>query len=175
MKVLGENSLNFIGQKYKELKGLLNNKVDKVNGKVLSTHDFDDASKSKVDKIKTLNDERELIYQETSTDFNQLANSGFYRIQSSTNAPHQQNPNWYAIVFRYNGDSNSIAQIALNMTGEDNVFYMRKGSTNPKTPDFSSILWDEWEKLNPIPDLSTIGLEVANENDVRAIRELYFG
>lgn len=51
MKVLGQEGLNFIGQKYKELKGLISNKVDKIDGKKLSTNDYDNVAKAKVDKI----------------------------------------------------------------------------------------------------------------------------
>lgn len=51
MKVLGQEGLNFIGQKYKELKGLISNKVDKIDGKKLSTNDYDNIAKAKVDNI----------------------------------------------------------------------------------------------------------------------------
>lgn len=86
IKTLGQNGLNFIASKYKELKSLLNtkadkseiktklseltedsthrtvtdtekstwnNKVDKIAGKGLSTNDYDNTAKSKVDAIPT--------------------------------------------------------------------------------------------------------------------------
>lgn len=51
MKILGQNGLNFIAAKYKELRDSLNNKVDKIKGKELSTNDFTDNHKRKVDSI----------------------------------------------------------------------------------------------------------------------------
>lgn len=50
-KTLGQNGLNFIANKFKELKALVDKKVDKVNGKGLSTNDYDSTAKSKVDAI----------------------------------------------------------------------------------------------------------------------------
>lgn len=52
-KTLGQNGLNFIAGKYKELRTALSNKVDKVQGKGLSTNDYDSTAKSKVDAIPT--------------------------------------------------------------------------------------------------------------------------
>ena len=51
MKILGQNGLNFIANKYKELRSALSNKVDKVSGKDLSTNDFTNTYKSKLDNI----------------------------------------------------------------------------------------------------------------------------
>lgn len=51
IKALGQNGLNFITNKYKELKALVDKKVDKVSGKGLSTNDYDATAKSKVDAI----------------------------------------------------------------------------------------------------------------------------
>lgn len=48
MKVLGQQGLDFIATKFKELS---KNKVDKVNGKDLSTNDFTNEAKNKVDEI----------------------------------------------------------------------------------------------------------------------------
>lgn len=50
-KVLGQNGLNFIANKYKELRTALSNKVDKISGKGLSTNDYDSTAKAKVDAI----------------------------------------------------------------------------------------------------------------------------
>lgn len=50
-KTLGQNGLNFIANKYKELRTALSNKVDKISGKSLSTNDYDNTAKSKVDAI----------------------------------------------------------------------------------------------------------------------------
>ena len=50
-KTLGQTGLNFIANKYKELRTALSNKVDKVSGKGLSTNDYDSTAKSKVDAI----------------------------------------------------------------------------------------------------------------------------
>lgn len=50
-KTLGQNGLNFIANKYKELRTALSNKVDKIDGKSLSTNDYDNTAKSKVDAI----------------------------------------------------------------------------------------------------------------------------
>lgn len=51
MKTLGQNGLNFIVNKYKELRTALSKKVDKIDGKSLSTNDYDNTAKSKVDAI----------------------------------------------------------------------------------------------------------------------------
>lgn len=51
MKFLDETGLKFIANKFKELKKSLNNKVDKVSGKSLSTNDFTNTAKNKVDSI----------------------------------------------------------------------------------------------------------------------------
>lgn len=51
IKALGQNGLNFIANKYKELKALVDKKVDKVNGKSLSTNDYTNEAKKKVDAI----------------------------------------------------------------------------------------------------------------------------
>lgn len=51
IKTLSQNGLNFIANKYKELRTALSNKVDKIDGKSLSTNDYDNTAKSKVDAI----------------------------------------------------------------------------------------------------------------------------
>lgn len=56
IKALGQNGLNFITKKYKELKALVDKKVDKVNGKGLSTNDYTSEDKQKVDAIPTVVD-----------------------------------------------------------------------------------------------------------------------
>lgn len=53
MKALGQGGLDFIANKYKELKKLIGDKVDKVDGKGLSTNDYDATAKAKVDGIPT--------------------------------------------------------------------------------------------------------------------------
>lgn len=50
-KTLGQNGLNFIANKYKELRTALSKKVDTIDGKSLSTNDYDNTAKSKVDAI----------------------------------------------------------------------------------------------------------------------------
>lgn len=51
MKILDETGLKFIANKFKELKDSLTNKVDKVTGKDLSTNDYTNEAKAKVDAI----------------------------------------------------------------------------------------------------------------------------
>lgn len=51
IKTLSQNGLNFIANKYKELRTALSKKVDKIDGKSLSTNDYDNTAKSKVDAI----------------------------------------------------------------------------------------------------------------------------
>lgn len=51
IKAIGQNGLNFIANKFKELKTLVDKKVDEVDGKGLSTNDYDSTAKSKVDAI----------------------------------------------------------------------------------------------------------------------------
>lgn len=51
MKILDETGLKFIATKFKELRDSLNNKVDKVTGKDLSSNDYTNEAKAKVDAI----------------------------------------------------------------------------------------------------------------------------
>lgn len=51
IKAMGQYSLNFIANKFKELKELVDKKVDKVDGKSLSTNDYTNEAKKKVDAI----------------------------------------------------------------------------------------------------------------------------
>lgn len=51
MKFLDETGLKFIATKIKELRDSLNNKVDKATGKDLSTNDYTNEAKAKVDAI----------------------------------------------------------------------------------------------------------------------------
>lgn len=53
MKFLDETGLKFIATKFKELRDSLTNKVDKVTGKDLSTNDYTNEAKAKVDAIPT--------------------------------------------------------------------------------------------------------------------------
>ena len=53
IKILGQTGLNKIANKYKELKKLVDKKVDGVDGKQLSTNDYDNQAKTKVDAIPT--------------------------------------------------------------------------------------------------------------------------
>ena len=51
MKILDETGLKFIATKFKELRDSLANKVDKATGKDLSTNDYTNEAKAKVDAI----------------------------------------------------------------------------------------------------------------------------
>lgn len=51
IKAIGQNGLNFIANRFKELKELVDKKVDKVDGKSLSTNDYTNEAKKKVDAI----------------------------------------------------------------------------------------------------------------------------
>lgn len=53
MKFLDETGLKFIATKFKELRDSLGNKVDKVENKQLSTNDYTNEAKAKVDAIPT--------------------------------------------------------------------------------------------------------------------------
>lgn len=53
MKFLDETGLKFIATKFKELRESLSNKVDKVENKQLSTNDYTNEAKTKVDAIPT--------------------------------------------------------------------------------------------------------------------------
>lgn len=68
MKTLGQNGLNFIANKYKELITALSKKVDKIDGKSLSTNDYDNTAKSKVDAIPS-----NPKYTDTTYDLSQYA------------------------------------------------------------------------------------------------------
>ena len=75
MRTLGQNGLNFIGNKYKELKNSLLNKVDKIDGKGLSTNDYDSTAKGKVDAIPTNPKYTDTTYSNATTSKSGLMSS----------------------------------------------------------------------------------------------------
>lgn len=64
-----------------EEKDAWNNKVDKDGNKVLSTNDFTNAFKAKVDALVEQTSDKKLLYKEKrNTDFNNLTTAGFYTV-----------------------------------------------------------------------------------------------
>lgn len=125
-----------------------NNKVDKDGNKVLSTNDFTNALKAKVDALVAQTSDKKLIYKEKkNTNFNNLTAAGFYTVQTKANAPHTKYDYWSLIVLNSTAvDSNSyVQQIAINEKAEDKAIYVRKKTSSS---------WSSWIKLEASPDLS---------------------
>lgn len=124
-----------------------NNKVDKDGNKVLSTNDFTNALKAKVDALVAQTSYKKLIYKEKkNTDFNNLTTAGFYTVQTTTNAPHSQYDYWSLIVLNSTSvDSGTyVQQIAVNEKADDKAIYVRKKASS----------WSSWIKLEANPNLS---------------------
>lgn len=130
-----------------EEKDTWNNKVDKDGNKVLSTNDFTNALKAKVDALVAQTSDKKLIYKEKkNTDFNNLTTAGFYTVQTKANAPHTKYDYWSVIVLNTTSVDNSscVQQIAINEKSDDKAIYVRKKGSN----------WSSWIKLEASPDLS---------------------
>lgn len=130
-----------------EEKDAWNNKVDKDGNKVLSTNDFTNALKAKVDALSAQTSDKKLIYKEKkNTDFNNLTTAGFYTVQTTTNAPHTKYDYWSLIVLNSTTVDNSsyVQQIAINEKADDKAIYVRKKGSS----------WSSWIKLEAAPDLS---------------------
>lgn len=124
-----------------------NNKVDKDGNKVLSTNDFTDNLKAKVDALVAQTSDKKLIYKEKkNTDFNNLTAAGFYTVQTTTNAPHSKYDYWSLIVLNSTSVDSGfyVQQIAINEKSDDKAIYVRKKASN----------WSSWIKLEANPDLS---------------------
>lgn len=131
----------------------LKSKVSVVNGKGLSTNDYTNNDKVKVDALDPLSSDKKIVYkQKRNTDFNNLTEAGFYTVQTSTNAPHNQYNYWSLIVLNSTSvDHGSyVQQIAINEMTDDRAIYMRKKSSN----------WTSWIKLEAAPDLSNLVTKV---------------
>lgn len=130
-----------------EEKDAWNNKVDKDGNKVLSTNDFTNALKAKVDALVEQTSDKKLLYKEKrNTDFNNLTTAGFYTVQTTANAPHSQYDYWSLIVLNSTSvDSGTyVQQIAINEKSDDKAIYVRKKASG----------WSSWIKLEANPDLS---------------------
>lgn len=129
-----------------------NNKLDKVDGKGLSTNDFTNDFKTKLQDIKSETSDSKLVYkQKKNTDFNNITEAGFYTVQTNTNAPHSQYNYWSLIVLNSTSvDSGTyVQQIAINEKTDDRAIYVRKKSSN----------WSSWIKLEAAPDVSKFKTE----------------
>ena len=131
----------------------LESKVSVVNGKGLSSNDYTNADKAKVDALVSLSADKKLVYkQKRNTDFNSITEAGFYTVQTKANAPHNQYDYWSLIVLNSTGVDNAtyVQQIAINEKVEDRAIYVRKKSSN----------WTSWIKLEAAPDLSNLVTKV---------------
>ena len=134
-------------------KNTWNNKVDKDGNKILSTNDFTNALKAKVDALEVQNDNKKLLYkQKKNTDFNSITEAGFYTVKTTTNAPHSKYNYWAVIVTNSTGVDNTtyVQQIAINEKSDDRAIYVRKKSSS----------WSSWIKLEAKPDLSNFVTKV---------------
>lgn len=111
-----------------------NNKVDKVEGKSLSTNDFTNELKAEIDKI-TMKDT-------PSADFNFVRKEGVYNGSFSTNCP---NGSGKYTLFVFPTDSstqhreNYMFQIAIKDNVDDTPYFrLRRGSTT----------WGKWYKYS---------------------------
>lgn len=132
-------------------------KIDADSGKGLSTNDYTNVDKQKVNALDVTDDNKKLVYkQKRNTDFNNITEAGFYTVQTSTNAPHNQYDYWSLLVLNSTSvDSGTyVQQIAINEKTDDRAIYVRKKSSK----------WSSWIKLGEAPDLSGY----AKESDVGA-------
>lgn len=130
-----------------EEKDAWNGKVDKDGNKVLSTNDFTNDLKSKLQNIKSETSDNKLVYkQKKNTDFNNITEAGFYTVQTKANAPHTKYDYWSLIVLNSTSvDSGTyVQQIAINEKSDDKAIYVRKKASS----------WSSWIKLEANPDLS---------------------
>ena len=130
-----------------EEKDAWNNKVDRDGSKVLSTNDFTNALKAKVDALVAQTSDKKLLYKEKkNTDFNNITEAGFYTVKTTTNAPHTDYGYWSLIVLNSTSvDSGTyVQQIAINEKSDDKAIYVRKKASS----------WSSWIKLEASPDLS---------------------
>lgn len=131
-----------------EEKDAWNNKVDKDGNKVLSTNDFTNALKAKVDALYTQTSDKKLLYKEKSNaGFNNLTTAGFYTVRTTGNAPPANYDYWSLIVLNSTTVDNSsyVQQIAINESPNDKAIYVRKKQGSS---------WSSWIKLEANPDLS---------------------
>lgn len=139
-----------------EEKDTWNKKVDKDGNKVLSTNDFTDNLKAKVDALVAQTNDKKLLYKEKkNTDFNNLTAAGFYTVQTNANAPHNKYNCWSVIVLNSTGVDNSsyVQQIAINEKSDDKAIYVRKKASN----------WSSWIKLEASPDLSNFVTKISGK------------
>lgn len=137
-----------------EVDDKLESKVSVVNGKGLSSNDYTNADKAKLDGISALSSDKKLVYkQKKNTDFNNITEAGFYTVQTKNNAPHTQYDYWSVIVLNSTSVDNNayIQQIAINEKADDRAIYVRKRNSNN---------WTSWIKLEAAPDLSNLVTKV---------------
>lgn len=135
------------------IQSILDEKVDTEDGKGLSSNDYTNNDRAKVDALGPLSSDKKLVYkQKRNTDFNNLTEAGFYTVQTNTNAPHTKYNYWSVLVLNSTSvDSGTyVQQIAINEMINDRAIYVRKKSSN----------WTSWIKLEAAPDLSNLVTKV---------------
>lgn len=151
MKVLDYTGLQALVNK---IKGLIDKKVDKVDGKGLSTNDYTNTEKNKLSGYEALNSNNANLYSKKQTaGFNHATDAGLYTITSSTGAPFTNYTYWSNITLNTTSvNSNSyMQQIAMSEKAEDKAVYFRKKQSNTTTP---------WMKLAPAENSFNGGVDV---------------
>jgi len=145
------------------------NKVDKVNGKQLSTNDYDNTAKGKVDAIPPNPKYTDTIYDDTAikrdinninwkipgtaTATNQLADKNFVNSSIATNTAHyiSYNGNPFPSVEtlkNYTGTvTNNDYAFVVGVDSTGNTYYDRYKATVPK-PAAASSIWSMEYRLN---------------------------
>ena len=154
------------------------NKVDKINGKGLSTNDFTNALKNKLDSLPTsfyTKAESDEFYfpggQGGSTSMSLLTKAGAYSMYNTSNYPSNAGAYGAALVLKADGreitDTNfeDTVQVYFGSSGQQEMFY--RSSIDSST-------WKGWKKVvtdeNLDTTLSSSGVQIVDNSRVRAVR-----
>lgn len=151
MKVLDYTGLQTLVNK---IKGLIDKKVEKVDGKGLSTNDYTNTEKQKLSGYETLSSDNTNLYgRKQTTGFNNATKTGLYTITSNTGAPFTNYTYWSNITLNSTSvDSSSyMQQIAMSEKADDKAIYFRKKQSSTTTP---------WMKLAPAENSFNGGVDV---------------
>lgn len=112
-----------------EIKNKLNGKVDKVSGKGLSTNDFNETYKTRLDGyITPSSDNKPLYAMKKDVDLNTLTAPGIYCVNTSVNKPPQFSYGYMSLIVTNSTSfsGNYVQQLAISETKADNNIYIRK-------------------------------------------------
>lgn len=154
-KTLGQNGLNFIASKFKELRDSLTSKVDKVTGKDLSTNDYTNEAKAKVDAIP-----ENPKYTDTIQDLSGYAKKDDIKASKVIEHYELDKDFWVALQ----NDTNFLEAVGRDMFTLVS-FKGEKAYDLAEQAGFETILY---YKSQPVGDVSLIGVTYDGiENDIK--------